>query len=114
MQRPLPPGENPVRLFSTNFDKEMYNSALLIDQDGDLKSYHALDEVSNCSQHLMNKLPVPKTLHLKNKCPVMLVKNLCKNLVNGLQGTVIEMKKDSVIVRFNSTVAEIKKSKLKI
>ncbi|CAC5408438.1 PIF1 [Mytilus coruscus] len=92
LQRPLPPGNDPIRLFARNFDREVYNASRLIDLEGDLKSFHSLDEGDPTK---LRKMSVGQSLHLKINCPVMLVKNLSKNLVNGLQGTVQEINTDN-------------------
>ncbi|CAC5398510.1 PIF1 [Mytilus coruscus] len=56
-------------------------------------------------------MSVGQSLHLKINCPVMLVKNLSKNLVNGLQGTVQEISTDNntVTVNFNGLITDIKR-----
>ncbi|CAC5386233.1 PIF1 [Mytilus coruscus] len=92
LQRPLPPGNDPIRLFARNFDREVYNASRLIDLEGDLKSFHSLDEGDPTK---LRKMFVGQSLHLKINCPVMLVKHLSKNLVNGLQGTVQEISTDN-------------------
>ncbi|CAC5386231.1 PIF1 [Mytilus coruscus] len=97
LQRPLPPGNDPIRLFARNFDREVYNASRLIDLEGDLKSFHSLDEGDPTK---LRKMFVGQSLHLKINCPVMLVKHLSKNLVNGLQGTVQEISTD------NNTMAQ--------
>ena len=106
LQRQLPPGDEPVRLFARNFDREMYNAARLMDLEGETKTFHAIDEGD---MNKLRKLSVPKVLHLKLNCPVMLVKNLSANLVNGLQGTIVEIGNNTVTVKFESSVTEIKK-----
>jgi hypothetical protein len=57
---------------------------------------------------LLGKMQVPKTLCLKKSCPVMLVKNLSKSLVNGMQGTVLELKENTVTVKFENIVTDVK------
>ncbi|CAG2240963.1 PIF1 [Mytilus edulis] len=56
-------------------------------------------------------MSVGQSLHIKINCPVMLVKNLSKNLVNGLQGTVQEINTDNntVTVNFNGLITDIKR-----
>ncbi|CAG2229021.1 PIF1 [Mytilus edulis] len=108
LQRPLPPGNDPIRLFARNFDREVYNASRLLDLEGDLKSFHSLDEGDPTK---LRKMSVGQSLHLKINCPVMLVKNLSKNLVNGLQGTVQEINTDNntVTVNFNGLITDIKR-----
>ena len=59
LQRPLPPGDGPTRLFATNFEKEVYNVSRLIDLEGVIKMYDAIDEGN---MKLLGKMQVPKTL----------------------------------------------------
>jgi ATP-dependent DNA helicase PIF1 len=68
LQQPLPPGDDPTRLFATNFEKEVYNASRLIDLEGVIKMYDAIDEGD---MKLFGKMQVPKTLCLKKSCPVM-------------------------------------------
>jgi hypothetical protein len=51
------------------------------------------------------------TLHVKINCPVMLVKNLSQNLINGLQGVVqeIDTEMNTITVKFPNLVTEIKR-----
>lgn len=81
LSRKLPPGDDPIRLCARNFDCEMFNSCKLIDMEGGEFVFNAVDEGNNSK---LERLPVPKHLHLKLGCPVMLLKNLNANLVNGL------------------------------
>lgn len=104
LQRPLPPGDEPLRLFSQNFDKDVYNAYRLIDLDGETWTFHSIDE-GDCK--LLKKIPVPKTLFLKLNCPVMLVKNLSDTLVNGLQGKVVNIDVNFVSVKFGNVVSKI-------
>ena len=69
----------------------------LIDLDGDEIIYNSVDE-GDVSK--LEKLSVPKKLHLKIGCPVMLLKNLSVKLVNGLRGTVIRIANNNVTVNF--------------
>jgi hypothetical protein len=50
-------------------------------------------------------------LHVKINCPVMLVKNLSQNLINGLQGVVqeIDTEMNTITVKFPDLVTEIKR-----
>ena len=97
LSRPLPPGPEPVRLSARNFDCFMYNAMKLIDLDGDEIIYNSVDE-GDVSK--LEKLSVPKKLHLKIGCHVMLLKILSVKLVNGLRGTVIRIANNNVTVNF--------------
>jgi hypothetical protein len=44
LQRPLPPGDKPIRLLAKNFDREVYNASCLLDLEGDLKTFRSVDE----------------------------------------------------------------------
>lgn len=98
LSRPLPPGPEPIRLCARNFDCFMYNAMKLIDLEGDEIVYNSVDE-GDMSK--LEKLSVPKKLHLKIGCPVMLLKNLSVKLVNGLRGTVTGLSKNNVTVNFS-------------
>ncbi|KAL3853051.1 hypothetical protein ACJMK2_016634 [Sinanodonta woodiana] len=75
-----------------------------MEMDGVSKSYQSIDEDVN---KLCSKMCVPKLLHLKIGCPVMLVKNISSALVNGLQGKVVAMKEDSVTVDFENDLVQL-------
>lgn len=64
---------------------ELYNACKLMDMDGEEYVFHALDEGD---QSKLEKLSIPKHLHIKLGSPVMLLKNLIANFVNGLRGIV--------------------------
>jgi len=106
LQRTLPPGSKPLRLFARNFDREVYNACCLMDLDSEMKIYEALDEGDS---NKLRKLSVSRNLIIKMNCPVMLVKNLSQNLVNGLQGVVVAMAKDGVTVKFETITTELKR-----
>ena len=75
-----------------------------MEMDGVSKSYQSIDEDVN---KLCSKMCVPKLLHLKIGCPVMLVKNISSALVNGFQGKVVAMKEDSVTVDFENDLVQL-------
>lgn len=60
-------------------------SCMLIDMEDGGFVFDAVDEGNNSK---LERLPVPKHRHLKLGCPVMLLKKLNANLVNGLRGIV--------------------------
>ena len=72
-------------------------------------------------QKHLSKILAPHHLALKIDCPVLLLRNLGGNLVNGLQGHVCELNDDNIVVffdsinethkiqRYNFTVHDIKK-----
>ena len=111
LKRSLPPGESPIRLFARNFDKEIHNACCLMELDGEMHTYESFDDGDK--KHL-SKLPVSQTLHVKLQCPVMLVKNISKHLVNGMQGVVVEINTDTVIVNFNGSKVGLKREMFSI
>ena len=98
LSRNLPPGEDPIRLCAKNFDCELYNACKLMDMDGEEYVFHALDEGD---QSKLEKLSIPKHLHIKLGSPVMLLKNLNANFVNGLRGIVTSVAKESITIDFS-------------
>ena len=108
LKRPLPPGEDPVRLCSRHFDCDVYNSSRLMDLEGEMSIFSSIDDGDLTK---LKKISVPKNLHLKLNCRVMLVKNLSSTLVNGLQGIVIALDKDTVTVKFEkcNLIRELKR-----
>lgn len=97
LKRPLPPGPSPIRLSARNFDCCIYNGMMLMDLPDEQQVYNSIDE-GDISK--LEKRPVPKHLHLKIGCPVMLLKNLGEKLVNGLSGTVTTLSNKCVTVDF--------------
>ncbi|KAL3842982.1 hypothetical protein ACJMK2_020950 [Sinanodonta woodiana] len=75
-----------------------------MEMDGVSKCYQSIDEDVN---KLCSKMCVPKLLHLKIGCLVMLVKNISSALVNGLQGKVVAIKAYSVTVDFENDLVHI-------
>ena len=47
-------------------------------------------------------LQVKKNLRLKMQCPVILLKNLSKKLVNGLRGIVVKLEEDGPTINFGT------------
>lgn len=76
---------------------------MLMDFVGDKQVYNSIDE-GDISK--LEKIPVPKQLHLKIGCPIMLLKNLSEQLVNGLRGTVTALSNKCVSVDFSGVNTE--------
>ncbi|XP_063406721.1 uncharacterized protein LOC134690660 [Mytilus trossulus] len=110
LRRPLPPGPEPIRLCARNFDCYIFNATKLMDLPGDYTVYNSIDE-GQISK--LEKSPVTKQLHLKIGCPVMLLKNLNKKLVNGLRGSVSSLSDKCVTVNFTGLNGEILTADLK-
>ncbi|KAJ8319972.1 hypothetical protein KUTeg_001559 [Tegillarca granosa] len=105
LNRPLPPGDDPIRLCARNFDCFVFNSCKLMDMDGKVHVFKAVDDGDLTK---LENIPAPKSLHLKIGCPVMLLKNLSSKLVNGLRDTVsyINNENETVGVNFISLNSE--------
>lgn len=69
LKRPLPPGDEPIRLCARNIDCFIYNACRLMDLEDDETVYNAIDEGDVTK---LEKNPAPKELHLKVGCPIMI------------------------------------------
>ncbi|XP_070548947.1 ATP-dependent DNA helicase PIF1-like [Ptychodera flava] len=98
LDRPLPLDAKPVQLYATNYEVDLHNAEQLMDTAGEVTEYHSEDVGDPL---LLNRLPVPKVVRLKEGAPVMLVKNMSKYLVNGLRGTVMKNGPEKVHVYFD-------------
>lgn len=98
LSRPLPPGEEPIHLCARNFDCFIFNACKLMEIEGDDHVFHSVDEGDT---NKLERMPVPKTLHLKIGCSILLLKNLSDKLVNGLRGTVVKIDKTNKTVGVN-------------
>ena len=98
LSRPLPPGKTPVRLCGRRFDCDVYNADKLMDRDGLMYTYKA---DSSGKESALCKMIVPEVLYVKVGYPVLLVKNLSSDLVNGMHGVVRECLPDAVVVEFS-------------
>ena len=99
LNRPLPSNITPVRLFATNYQAQLCNNDMLAKANGKSKEYKATD---SGRLKCLNKLLAPKLLVMKKGSPVILLSNLTNELVNGLQGTVIDFTDEFIKVRFES------------
>ena len=113
LSRKLPPGDEPIRLCARNFDCDLYNACKLMDME-DEEHVHVCNSFDEGDIRKLERLPVPKHLHLKLGCPVMLLKNLSESLVNGLRGTVIGFKADAIIVNFTNMSENIKTKQIEV
>ena len=102
LERPLP--EYSIHLFARNHDTDIYNYERLENSPGTPTVYDAEDEGA---QFYLHKITVQKHLALKVGCPIVLMKNLSPVLVNGLQGTVLQLFPDSVVISFTSNSRRI-------
>ena len=97
LHRPLPETAKPLYLHGRKFDTHCENMDRLNAMPGDAKKYTA--KYSGASRYFGNFQP-PKYLLLKKGCPVMLLKNITEQLVNGSIGVVEEMADEEVTVNF--------------
>lgn len=96
LSRPLA-GTNSTKMFATNIQADIYNRDQLVQMDGPMYEFVAVDEGRETE---LNRLVVQKTLWLKDAAAVMLLRNLSDRLVNGLQGTVSAVREGEVDVFF--------------
>lgn len=88
-----------VKLFATNLLVDTYNRECLLNCNGDMYEFQAIDTGDSAE---LKHLTVPKTLWLKIGCPVILLRNLTDNLVNGLRGTLTHATDKELAVYFPS------------
>ena len=90
-----------THLFSRRVDTHIYNHTRLSELTGTQKIYESI-EVENITSKMRRAVTAPHHLALKVNAPVILTVNVkgSHDLVNGLQGTVVELKGDSVVVNF--------------
>ena len=87
-----------VHLYATNLEADIYYHAQLHKIQGGTSTFHSED---NDDRYYLNKMLAPTTLALKQGCKVMLLVILSSTFVNGSQGVVSGIDKDSVSVMFN-------------
>lgn len=85
LERPLSQSDG-TKLFANNFLVDNYNRKKVMEWEGDMYEYKAKD---SGERKYMQKLAAPSTIWLKRGVPVILLRNLSNDLVNGLQGTVV-------------------------
>ena len=108
--RPHREGHTPVLLTATNAIAEKYNRQGLADLGHVLEHYECVTK----GKFNTNRAPAPAQLKLKRGARVMAVKNdPQKRWVNGSLGTITDLNKDEVFVRFDSggAVRKIEKAK---
>lgn len=90
-----------ITICADNFSVDRHNSAALHRLPGPMTTFRAED--AGDAGHI-SRIRAPKVLALKEGCRVMLLKNIsqAKGLVNGSQGTVADIARDSVTVTFGS------------
>ena len=88
-----------THLFSRRIDAHIHNHFVLNQPQGPVRIYKSV-EGKNVSPKMRRAVDAPKHLALKVNAPVILTVNITHNLVNGLQGTVVDFRTDSVLVYF--------------
>lgn len=98
LSRPLSPNADPVYIFGTNLDIDVFNYDKLGAIPGPAKIYHAVDDGD---RKYLRRCAAPKHLALKLKCKVLVTRNLTDGLVNGMTGIVMELHDDKIVVQIN-------------
>ncbi|XP_062597103.1 uncharacterized protein LOC134258565 [Saccostrea cucullata] len=94
-----------VKLYATNELVNRHNRKCLFEMPGIHTEYLAEDSGDiSC----LSRVAAPQVLWLKKDCPVILLKNLSKKLVNGLQGTIMSCERDGPVVHFASVDETVK------
>jgi hypothetical protein len=96
LSRPI--NENSMKLFSTNDLVDDFNRDMILNHPGPLHEYISSD---NGEKKHLKELLACRNLWLKIGIPVILIKNLSDQLVNGLRGTVYDIYEDGrILVEF--------------
>ena len=104
LSRPLSEDQCPVYLYARNFYADLHNYEIMSNMDGDFMIYESKDTGSS---HYLGRMATQAKLALKTGCQVILLKNIDKNLLNGMIGTVIELNSDFIIVNFSGKTCKI-------
>ncbi|WAR09810.1 PIF1-like protein [Mya arenaria] len=101
LSRPLTlqEGSRSVKLFSRNDYVDDYNRKCLINFPGTIFEFQSTD--TGRAKDLA-KITAPRLLWIKKSCPVILLRNLSKTLVNGLSGYVSEVDDSGPVINFPS------------
>ena len=111
LARSLPPGDTPVVLCAENFQVDCHNSTMLRTLPGLEVTYTSEDYGE---KNKLKKILAKKVLTLKEGSPVMLLKNMSSELVNGRMGTVIKLEVDGPTVKFGNTVIKLTKQSFSV
>lgn len=99
LKRPLPPDTDPLHIYGTNIEANIFNLKRLNKLPGVEHTFAAEDFGKG---KYLTRLVAPVLLKIKVNAKVMLLKNLSNRLVNGLQGFVKEVKPEGPVVYFPS------------
>lgn len=85
-------------LFSTNLLVDSYNRDAILNEKGDLIEYVSDDYGEN---KYTSRITAPRKLWLKKDCPVILLRKISDQLVNGSLGRIISCESECVTVFFS-------------
>jgi len=97
LDRPLKNPEKSTKLYATNDLVNSFNRSKIEHHPGNIVEYISQDIGQN---KYLKEFTVPRKLWLKEKCPVVLIRNLSEKLVNGLQGFVTGFSEEGPYVHF--------------
>ena len=100
LERDLSDNHNPIHLFPRNFDAQVYNHEKLTELNSEGHIYEA--KKNRGSDKHLKRILAPKFLNVKIGCPVILLRNLGGNLMNGLRGVVTAFTDDDITVQFQT------------
>ncbi|XP_041364633.1 ATP-dependent DNA helicase PIF1-like [Gigantopelta aegis] len=103
----LPPSINPTVLYGTNFEVDWHNASELAKLPGDIVMYKSEDSGDYTK---LKNLPAKRNLCLKLNSPVILLRNLNKIFVNGMQGTVKQLDADGPTIQFDCGILKLEKT----
>lgn len=106
LARPLQDDRDQVVLYGTNLEVDVHNTFELRKLDAPMTVFRSEDsgDVS-----LLSRVLAKKVLTLKVGCPVMLIRNMSRSLVNGLIGKVVAISAEGPTVKFGNDIVKLNK-----
>lgn len=98
LSRPLSGVVRPVKLCARNEMVDDINRQGILEWPGELYEFKSIDE--GTQSFLTNRVTAPKILWLKKGAPVILLRNISDQLVNGLQGYIHAINGDGPVIAF--------------
>lgn len=108
LKRPLPDACKSIKLFPQNDRVDDYNRSCLLDFHGQMYEFKAVDTGTISA---LDTVTAPKTLWLKEGCPVILLQNMTDELVKCLTGRVSSLRNGPVMEFDNGMTRSIPKVK---
>ena len=105
LRRPLSGDDATVKLFAKNDLVNSYNRQQILKHPGRVHEYRSIDSGDKKKLHTTRAQEI---LWLKDKAPVILIRNLTNTLVNGLQGEIVHCEEDGPLVHFPSINQTVK------